>query len=166
MIEKNGINENALEISSKAHTVRMLVHGDKIFFSATDILKACGVKAPTKWIERNANDRPDIVTQRFDYPIKTAHGYRKIKMIFVSGGVGKRLVKFTACPDETKQWLMEEVFAYRATKASDNAGADDDFHKEAMVPVPPKKDELNRRIDSILLELLEIKRYIAGASNS
>ena len=53
MIKRSDLNNNALEISSTAHTIRMLAHGDKMYFSAVDILKACGIKAPTKWMERN-----------------------------------------------------------------------------------------------------------------
>ena len=50
MIERSDLDDNALEISSTAHTIRVLVHGDKTYFSAVDILKACGIKAPTKWM--------------------------------------------------------------------------------------------------------------------
>lgn len=56
MIKRSDLNNNALEISSTAHTIRMLAHGDKMYFSAVDILKACGIKAPTKWMERNTSD--------------------------------------------------------------------------------------------------------------
>lgn len=68
-----------------------------MYFSAVDILKACGIKAPTKWMERNTSDRPDIVTAKFEYPVKTTQGYRRVKLNFVTGGVGKRLVKYTTC---------------------------------------------------------------------
>ena len=93
MIERSDLDDNALEISSTAHTIRVLVHGDKTYFSAVDILKACGIKAPTKWMERNTSDRPDIVTSKLEYPVKTTQGYRRVKLNFVTGGVGKRLVK-------------------------------------------------------------------------
>ena len=72
MIKRSDLNNNALEISSTAHTIRMLAHGDKMYFSAVDILKACGIKAPTKWMERNTSDRPDIVTAKFEYPVKVS----------------------------------------------------------------------------------------------
>lgn len=106
MIEQNGMNSNALEIVSRAHTVRLLVKDDVMFFSATDILAACGVKAPTKWIERNARSRPEIAVERFDYPVKTPKGYRNVRMLFVTGEVGEAMVKATPCLDETKRWLM------------------------------------------------------------
>ena len=83
MIERSDLDDNALEISSTAHTIRVLVHGDKTYFSAVDILKACGIKAPTKWMERNTSDRPDIVTSKLEYPVKTTQGYRRVKLNFV-----------------------------------------------------------------------------------
>ena len=82
MIERSDLDDNALEISSTAHTIRVLVHGDKTYFSAVDILKACGIKAPTKWMERNTSDRPDIVTSKLEYPVKTTQGYRRVKLNF------------------------------------------------------------------------------------
>lgn len=159
MIERSDINDNALEISSTAHTIRTLIHGDKTLFSAVDILKACGIKAPTKWMERNTSDRPDSVTAKFEYPVKTTQGYRRVKLNFVTGGVGKRLVKYTTCPEETKKWLLEEVLTYRATKSTGRTSQEEE-------PVAEKKEDISRRIDSILLELLEIKRSLAASASS
>lgn len=165
MIEMSDVSNNALQISSKAHTIRIFVRGDKTLFAATDILKACGIKAPTKWMDRNTRDRPDIVTTKFEYPMKTAKGYRRIEMIFVTGGVGKRLVKYTSCPDGTKKWLLEEVLTYRATKAGRVSQEDEPVAEKKEVPAQ-KEEDINRRIDSILLELLEIKRSLAACASS
>ena len=166
MIERSDINDNALEISSTAHTIRTLIHGDKALFSAVDILKACGIKAPTKWMERNTSDRPDIVKAKFEYPVKTTQGYRRVKLNFVTGGVGKRLVKYTTCPEETKKWLLEEVLTYRATKTTGRASQEEEPVTGKKEAPAQKTEEISRRIDSILLELLEIKRFLAaGASN-
>ena len=165
MIERTDLDDNALEISSTAHTIRVLVHGDKTYFSAVDILKACGIKAPTKWMERNTSDRPDIVTSKLEYPVKTTQGYRRVKLNFVTGGVGKRLVKYTTCPEETKKWLLEEVLTYRATKAGRASQEDESIAEKKKAPAQ-KKEDISRRIDSILLELLEIKRSLAAGASS
>ena len=165
MIKRSDLNNNALEISSTAHTIRMLAHGDKMYFSAVDILKACGIKAPTKWMERNTSDRPDIVTAKFEYPVKTTQGYRRVKLNFVTGGVGKRLVKYTTCPEETKKWLLEEVLTYHATKAGRALQEDETVAEKKKAPAQMEED-ISSKIDSILLELLEIKRsLVTGASS-
>lgn len=166
MIERSDINDNALEISSTAHTIRMLAHGDKMYFSAVDILKACGIKAPTKWMERNTSDRPDIVTAKFEYPVRTTQGYRRVKLNFVTGGVGKRLVKYTTCPEEIKKWLLEEVLTYRATKAGRVPQEGEPIAEKKEVPAQKKEEDISRKIDSILLELLEIKRSLAVSASS
>lgn len=174
MIEKNGINENAFEIKSKSHTVRTLKAGDKTMFSASDILAACGVKAPTKWLERNANHRPDMILTKLDYPVKTAKGYRKIGMLFCTAAVGRKLIKATSCPDETERWLMDEVLTYKAEARSHERLPEFEKYDEWVETlwrnmkkseVPPEHD-INQRIDRILLELLEIKRCVSSGTKS
>ena len=159
MIEQNGMNSNALEIVSRAHTVRLLVKDDVMFFSATDILAACGVKAPTKWIERNARSRPEISVARVDYPGKTPKGYRNVRMLFVTGEVGEAMVKATPCLDETKRWLMEEVLVYRV------GGRKQEPEIEKPASFEQKAKDISSRIDSILLELLDIKAEFMREKN-
>lgn len=183
-IEKNAMNENAIEIRSKAHRVRTLREGGKTVFSVCDILSACGVKAPTKWIERNMNGRPDMVITKFDYPTKTAKGYRKTTMFFCTAAVGKKIIQMTACLDETERWLTEEVFTYKAgvrsterppefekyeewakslwrnLEVADAAPSAEALKKEAA------EEDINRRIDKILLELLEIKRCVVTGTTA
>lgn len=178
MIERNRFSENAFEIKSKAHAIRTLKVGDKMMFSASDILLACGVKAPTKWIERNAYCRPDMTLTKFDYPVKTAKGYRKIGMLFCTAAVGKKLVKATACPDETERWIMDEVLTYRIEANNrEDSGEFEEYEKwvgmlwqNMQKDDPPLKtiheDDINRRIDKILLELLEIKRWVLDGTKT
>lgn len=170
MIEINEINENALEIKSKAHVVRVLKSGDKTMFSAAGILTAYGVKAPTKWLERNAAHRPDMILTRLNYPIKTAKGYRRCEMIFVTGAVGKKLVKATGCSDETKKWLLEDVLTYKMDgesvkdavpeeqreRWSDWAdmlhrNLDRERSRRPQTAAAPSELDLSKRIDNILL---------------
>ncbi|MGN9098501.1 hypothetical protein [Flintibacter porci] len=179
MIERSEIDANAVEIKSRVYTVRAMKYGDKTLFGANDILSACGIKAPGKWMERNAKHRPDVTTIRLPYPVRAGNSYRRVEMIFVTAAVGKRLVKITACPVETKKWLMEEVFTYKP----DDDGYEDLFDTEkaqrdewgegagrrqepGMRPIPGYLDigpeELSKRIDSILVELLEIRRCVSS----
>ena len=69
-------------------------------------------------------------------------------------------MKYTTCPEETKKWLLEEVLTYHATKAGRALQEDETVAEKAVVP-SQKKEDISRRIDSILLELLEIKRSLA-----
>ena len=175
MIEQNGMNSNALEIVSRAHTVRLLVKDDVMFFSATDILAACGVKAPTKWIERNARSRPEISVERFDYPVKTPKGYRNVRMLFVTGEAGEAMVKATPCLDETKRWLMEEVLVYRVGGRKQEPEIEPVEEKDISTLVAAamekpaaseqKVKDISSRIDSILLELLDIKAEFMRGKN-
>lgn len=188
MIERNEINENALEIKSKAHVVRVLKSGDKTLFSAVDILTACGVKAPTKWLERNAAHRADMVLTRLNYPIKTVKGYCRRDVVFVTGAVGKKIVKATGCTDETKKWLLEEVLTYKmGGESAEGVEAEEDRERwdnwagslwqnldgdgrtrAKETPKPETKQsevDLAKRIDNILFELLEIKQCMAAGQN-
>lgn len=179
MIERSEIDANAVEIKSRVYTVRAMKYGDKTLFGANDILSACGIKAPGKWMERNAKHRPDVTTIRLPYPVRAGNSYRRIEMIFVTAAVGKRLVKITACPTETKKWLMEEVFTYKPdgdgyedlldmeNAKRDERGEGAGRRKEpGMRPIPGYLDigpeELSKRIDSILVELLEIRRCVSS----
>ena len=75
-------------------------------------------------------------------------------------------MKYTTCPEETKKWLLEEVLTYRATKTTGRASQEEEPVTGKKEAPAQKKEEISRRIDSILLELLEIKRFLAaGASN-
>lgn len=179
MIERSEIDANAVEIKSRVYTVRAMKYGDKTLFSANDILTACGIKAPGKWMERNAKHRPDITTARLPYPVRAGNSYRRVEMIFVTSAAGKRLVKLTACPAETKKWLMEEVFAYKpdddgyenmfdGEKAKRGGWEEDSGRREeyGKRPLPEYHDigpeELSKRIDSVLVELLEIRRCVSS----
>lgn len=179
MIERSEIDANAVEIKSRVYTVRAMKYGEKTLFSANDILSACGIKAAGKWMERNAKHRPDVTTMKLPYPVRAGNSYRRVEMIFVTAAVGKRLVKITACPAETKKWLMEEVFAYKPDddeygnalgrkreqreELDEEIGRSENVRKWKAHEYPEMSpEELSKRIDSILIELLEIRRCVSA----
>ena len=175
MIERSEIDANAVEIRSRAYAVRAMKYGDKTLFGANDVLSACGIKAPGKWMERNAKHRPDITTARLPYPVRAGNSYRRVEMIFVTAAAGKRLVKLTACPPDTKKWLLEEVFTYRANDDGHEDPTEEasEYEKDRISKGVFKKqntseymdispEELSKRIDSILVELLEIRRCVSS----
>lgn len=116
MIAKCEINDKAIKIISQPYSVRAIVRGDKVVFSVNDILYACGIKAPRKWVERNADKFSWMWADSYPYPVKTVKGWRTNKVVFVSGLVGKKLVRLTACSEPIREWLLDEVLTYYPNK--------------------------------------------------
>lgn len=119
MIAKCEINDKAIKIISKPYSVRAIVRCDKVVFSVNDILYACGIKAPRKWVERNADKFSWMWADSYPYPVKTVKGWRTNKVVFVSGLVGKKLVRLTACSEPIREWLLDEVLTYYPNKETD-----------------------------------------------
>jgi len=173
MIDKCSINEKALEIRSKAHCIRAMEENGEMFFVASDIAEACGIKAGSKWVQRAMVNRRDLFTVSLDYPLMTTRGRQKRKLVFVNAQSGQNIVDSLPCKDETKAWLEKEVFSIRPEPlkekheedrgdkpAKTNLSDVDDMKRTTQESGTPS-DELNQRIDRILLELLEIKRCVA-----
>lgn len=121
MVAKCEINDKAIKIISQPYSVRAVVKSDKVMFSVNDILYACGVKAPRKWVERNADKFPWMWADSYPYPTKTVKGWRTNKVVFVSAPVGKRLVRLTACSASIREWLLGEVLTYYPNKVYDDS---------------------------------------------
>src|SRR5699024_8779748 len=113
------INDKAIKIISQPYSVRAIVRGDKVVFSVNDILYACGIKAPRKWVERNADKFSWMWADSYPYPVKTVKGWRTNKVVFVSGVVGKKLVRLTSCSEPIREWLLDEVLTYYPNKEAD-----------------------------------------------
>lgn len=84
VVAKCEINDKAIKIISQPYSVRAVVKSDKVMFSVNDILYACGIKAPRKWVERNADKFPWMWADSYPYPTKTVKGWRTNKVVFVS----------------------------------------------------------------------------------
>ena len=73
------------------------------------------------------------------------------------------------CSKETRAWIEGKVFACKLGKPDEQTPTELPAPTQAAVPekpTPPPKagsDAINRRIDAILLELLELKKYIVTA---
>ena len=119
MIAKCEIKDKDINIISQPYSVRAIVRGDKVVFSVNDILYACGIKAPRKWVERNADKFSWMWADSYPYPVKTVKGWRTNKVVFVSGVVGKKLVRLTACSEPIREWLLDEVLTYYPNKEAD-----------------------------------------------
>ena len=139
-------------ISRPSHSVRIMLQGGKVMFAARDVLAACGIKYPDKWIRRN-EDRFEV--EKLEYPLETGCGMRRIRMLFVSRVCGQKIVASTACPSETRRWLQNDVFTYGIGKP-----AHDDEQK-TVEKAPTGMDAIANLVDNALIELLEIKKFIA-----
>lgn len=146
--------EKTAIISSPSHSVRAMLGGGEMMFSARDILTACGIKYPDKWMKRN-EDRYSI--EKMEYPLMTGCGTRRIRMLFVRRDCASRMIASTACPPETRQWLLQDVLVYTI------GGAAHDDEPAAKKPNVGRMEELGKLVDKALIELLEIKKYIARA---
>ena len=171
MIEKTYMQENAVVFKSKTHSVRVKKHGEKMMFCASDIVSACGIKAPRKWMNRITKRRPDITGITLSYPVMSTTGIRHFNMFFVTVTVARKIIDLLACPDETKNWLMNEVLSYRieGDKEDGEITSEDMIVGEVEVidtsapsAIVITETELGRMIDRVLLDLLEIKRCVAN----
>lgn len=154
------MNDRIATIKSHRFEVRALSFDGRTFFCIKDILGACGIRYPSRWISRARAAHPDdIPMMKLMYPMMTKAGRREFAMWFVDADIGKGVIDLTNCTDDTKKWLLENVFTYRFQDPFTGPG------DEADPPEYPARElpDLNGRIDSILFELLELKKIIAQA---
>lgn len=157
-------NENSAVIRSTSHSVRVLLNGTETMFAASDILTACGIKYPLRWMSRNRTVYPGkIQEEKLPFPMMTDCGRREIMMVFVRPKVARDMVVMTSCKGDTKKWLLDEVLAYRIEPAESEKETETSTAAADKAQKKPYLDTLNRRIDAILIELLELKKLAAEA---
>ncbi len=160
---KNFVGRVAV-IEQEGLVIRVLLNEGETMYAARDILAACGVKYPTKWCQREAQANSPVKLIKLDYPVNGKTGgtsRRSVPMYFVSEKCGRMILDMVGCDKGVRSWLESEVFSYKLKPAED--------HEPVIVTEPAKKVEpamdvdefLSRRIDNLLFELLEIKKYIA-----
>lgn len=166
MAEKIAYDDKAAVIQSTTHSVRVLLNGSETMFAASDILSACGIKYPLRWMSRNRAVNPDKFKEiKLPFPMMTEYGRREILMVFVRPEVAKDMVVMTACNGDIKKWLLDEVLTYRIERSE----AEPQVIAEPRNEQTPQRsyiDVLNRRIDAILIELLELKKLAAEGSGA
>lgn len=151
------MNDRVATIKGRRFEVRAIFFDSRTFFCVKDILSVCGIRCPARWVARERGTRSsDLQMMKLMYPMMTKAGRREYAMWFVDAGSGKRMIDMTSCTDDTKKWLSEDVFTYLFPVSSTEPA------REAELPDPPagERPDLNRRIDSILIELLELKKII------
>lgn len=156
--------ENTATLISDAYQVRTITEDGVVMFSSTDILKCCGMKAPGKWMERYRQTHPDEdLEHRIFTPIRTTKGIRRVKMSFINAETARKLIEHTLCEEKVRKWLLTEVLPYGASEPQEavpdaqdpEADAGDE---EKVDPVGLSLKEINRKIDKVLIELVELKK--------
>lgn len=158
---KNFVGRVAV-IEQEGLVVRVLLNDGETMYAARDILAACGMKYPTKWCQREAQANSPVRLIKLDYPVNGKTGgtsRRSVPMYFVSEKCGRMILDMVGCDKGIRSWLEEKVLSYKLEPK-----------KEAQEPMPTNqprteaarsRDEfLSQRIDSLLFELLELKKYI------
>lgn len=144
--------EKTAIISSPSHSVRAMLYKGETVFAARDILTACGMRYPEKWAGRNA-ERYKI--EKLSCPIMTRGGHRSVQMFFADSKSARKMIAATTCPEETRKWLQTEVLTFRiGDVAQDDEPGDPNPNSSRM-------DDIGKLVDRVLIELLEIKRFIA-----
>lgn len=153
------MSEKATSIKNEGAEVRILVTDGGTLFSLRDVLTACGIKFPARWMSRaRQTNAEDLRMEKRQFPIMTEYGRRQIEMIFIDASTGRKVVAMLSCGDETRKWLENKVFTY-GQKESGGCGPE----KETPIQEPMlSASVINSRIDKILMELLEIKKAVNG----
>lgn len=151
------MNDQVATIKGRRFEVRAISFDGMTFFCVKDILSACGIQWPVRWVARvretHAGNLPMV---KLRYPMMTKAGRREYAMWFVDAENGKRMIDMTPCTDDTKKWIIENVFTYLFPDSGTVPDSETDPPKHPAIGPP----DLNGRIDAILIELLELKRSI------
>ena len=173
-------------LQNEVYSIRVMTYTGKVMFALRDVLKACGISHPQRWISRAHNEVPcRLESEKLFYPMETASGWRQFQVWFVDAENATRVINATACGSETRQWLTNRVLTYRfdgnipaqpkyLPKNSEKAVEIDDIEREPMVSAPQKtkyektpeanqSSDIGRKIDDIIYELLELKRKLVYA---
>lgn len=159
MADRSEVEKTAI-IQSTTYSVRAMLHGQETVFAARDILNACGIKYPDKWMKRNGER---CKAMKLEYPLMTGCGCRRIKMFFVTPAGARKMVTETSCQQETRRWLLKEVLTYKILEAVQEDEAAPASKEAAPLSEERYLEGLGRLVDKALIELVEVKKYIAEA---
>ena len=155
-------------VEQEGSAVRVLLNEGETMYAARDLLAACGCAYPTKWCQREAKSESDVKLVVVKNTL-LGKALRSVPMYFVTERCGRMILDIFGCSKETRAWIEGKVFACKLGKPDEQTPTELPAPTQVAVPekpTPPPKagsDAINRRIDAILLELLELKKYIVTA---
>lgn len=150
--------QNSHEIKGRANSVRIAVVDGKTYFSIRDVVYTCGIRHPDKWIARERKVNSNFNPVKIVYPFRTTSGMRGIAMCFGDKDTCEAVVSKMAVDEKERKWLLEEVFAYGNDGEQKNQ--EPITQKEVSVDKDYGYDDIETRIDSIIMELIQIKREV------
>lgn len=157
-------------VEQEGNSVRVLLNEGETLYAARDILAACGCAYPHKWCQREAQSDSEVELLKLPFPVNGKTGgasRRSVPMYFVSEKCGRMILDIFGCQKETRAWFDNKVFACKLGVADKQPEQAERGTKPELIPERPpamkENDALNRRIDAILFELIELKKYIVAA---
>lgn len=148
------MTDNKIKISdayiekSESKKIRVFKENGNIYFSVKDLLLACGVKAPDKWINRHRSEDWNIFKRI--YPSITAGGYRAYPMYFADEATTQEIVEITCKSNETKKWIHGIISSIVPVVQ----------HSHPIKTQSQDTQDINSKIDAVISSLLEMKNYI------
>ena len=156
-------------VEQEGNAVRILLNEGETMYAARDLLAACGCTYPTKWCQREAKIDSDVKLVKLPFPVNGKTGgasRRSVPMYFVTERCGRMILDIFGCSKETRAWIEGKVFACKLGKPIEQMPMEPPAPMQVFAPEKPASapkagsEAINRRIDAILLELLELKKYI------
>lgn len=148
-------------IKSEGYSVRVAVDDGEVMFACKDVLGLCGYKAPGKVAVRALEDKefPGTI-KMIEYPYISAKGRRVMRAYFANKEATREMLHRSSATDEKREWLEEAVLTYnKPVDQPEPTAAEDAAPMQAPRTISGcDLDSLNRSIDRILVELVEIKK--------
>lgn len=157
MVDKNEEMKGTVVIASKSFSIRAMLDRETTVFAARDLLHACGVKYPDKWMTRNAEGAfRKITAKKLYYPMMTGRGCRHVSMWFVTAEAGKKITRLTPCTADMKRWLLNDVLTYTIEPVVQYTS--EQVREVPSMIIPPQDLDVQRLIDDVLFMVVELKR--------
>lgn len=158
MAYESEIERNVAIIKSAGYSIRVMEDNGKVFFAASDLISVCGYGASTKKTLRVVHDaRIPGEKKKMGFPMMTGRGYRKVTMVFLDLTAAMEVVKKSPATTDARKWIEESVFTYRVQEEPTKV-------TQTIDEEPVRMEDINKCIDRMLIEILEIKKYIAAVA--
>ncbi len=160
----------AAVIEQEGKSIRVLLHEGMTMYAVRDILAACGCKYPEKWCQREAKADSNVLLMKLTYPASGKSGgmsRRSYEMYFTNEECGRMILNIAGCDKGVREWMEREVFSCKLggpeqkPQTKSNTSPKPATTPEAAHPGRTTDDHLNRLIDTMLFDLMELKKYIS-----
>ena len=158
------IGVDTTTIKSEGNSVRIAIENGKVLFACKDVLSLCGYKFPSD-VAKKMSEKigPEGVIKMLGYPVIGSKGMRRIQMYFADDYATRELIARSNIGSDARKWLEESVLTFRKeTPAAECAEPEMPVIQcdEQEIPDAIDYKRLNRSVDLILVELMEIKKNL------